>query len=85
MGADSMISDRFDWATTSPCSAVVRLSSVARDCEPTALSPLGETVDTEALDALLESAQTEVSIQFRYAGLLVRLRSDGLVTVQQRD
>ena len=85
MATDSTISARFDWSTTTPVSAVVRLCSVARDCEPTALAPLSETVDADALNTLLQSTETEFSIQFRYAGLLVRLRSDGLVTVQRGD
>lgn len=79
-----LISDQFDWSETRPCSAVVRLTSVARDCEPTALAPLSEAVDTDALDALLRSADSEVTLRFTYAGLQVQLRGDGTAAVEPR-
>jgi len=72
-----IVSDQFDWTQTRPSEAVIRLTSAARDCEPTALSPLSEVVDVDALDSYLRSAGTQTTVHFTYAGASVRLQGDG--------
>ncbi len=48
--------------------------------DPLELPPLGETVDTDALETLLDS-ETHVAVTFEYAGHRVHADSDGTLTV----
>ena len=54
-GADGTVRARYEWASTPPQIAVIETIAVALDRETTALEPLYEFVDPEALDALLRS------------------------------
>lgn len=76
------ISGEFDWAETPPSVAVVRLISVATDCEPIAVDPLGRTIDPDALDRLLLSMTGGAEVEFTHASLDVTLHGDGTATVQ---
>lgn len=44
-------------------------------CESTALPPLGETVDPEALGSLLESTD-DVAVRFEYDGYRIAIRPE---------
>jgi len=67
---------------TPPSVAVVRLLSVAKDCDPTAVEPLAATVDPDALDRLLQSIDSGEKIQFSHASFSVCLDGDGTATVE---
>lgn len=60
------------------------VSSVAAvaGVEPTALPPLQETLDTDAMEAILGSPRDcGATISFTYAGYRVTAHSDGLIRV----
>jgi len=77
----------YDWATTTPSTAVVETVAIASDREPTAIEPLYETIDPDALDALVRSNETvssrgDVNVTFEFAGLGVAVHGDGGVVVR---
>lgn len=63
-----------------PSLRVVRAIAEAIDDDATTMEPLYETVDTDALDRLLE-LDTSLEIVFEYEGHAIEARSDGVVTV----
>ncbi|WP_248518072.1 HalOD1 output domain-containing protein [Salinarchaeum laminariae] len=63
-----------------PSLTIVTAIANAIGDDPTAMNPLYETVDTDALDRLLESDAT-LEIVFEYEGHAVEVGSDGVVTV----
>ncbi len=66
----------------SPSELVVRAVSDTLGAAPTEIPPLFETLDPDALDALIEHAtDTAVTIAFEYAGLQVTVDADGTVSV----
>jgi len=81
-GTGQRISREFDWSETPPSVAVVRLLSVAMNCDPTAVDPLGETVDPDALDRLLPSMDDGSELEFTHRRLSVRLHGDGRAAVE---
>jgi len=79
---DQPISGQFDWSETPPSLAVVRLLSVAMNCDPTAVEPLAESVDPDALDRLLPSMGEGSKLQFTHRCLSVFLYGDGTAAVE---
>lgn len=74
----------YDPASTPPCMAVVSALSAVLDVGPTDLDPIAETVNTDALDALVrdgEPADGEVQVSWTQAGFAVTVHSYGLVTL----
>ncbi|AGB38600.1 HalOD1 output domain-containing protein [Natronococcus occultus] len=64
--------------TTEIVYAVARVS----DTDPTALPPLYDVIDTDALNALVGCSRSTLdSITFRYYGYTVTVTADGDVTV----
>lgn len=77
---------RYDWEAVRPSAAVVEMVAIARDRVPSALEPLYEAVDPEALDLLLRrdgdpGNVAEATVSFTYAGYDVTVGSDGELTV----
>lgn len=75
------------WTRSEPPSmAIVEAVAAALDCEPTALPPLGDRLEPEALDRLLERSadlgSDPVRLSFTYAGVEVTV--DGGGTVEAR-
>lgn len=76
----------YDTAETRPSMAVVAGLSRVLDLEPTAFEPLQRTVDTDALDTLLESADSDtLQITFQVPEHTVVISGDGVVTVAPAD
>ena len=84
-GAERTISTQFDWSETPPSVAAVRLLSVASNADPTAIEPLGETVDPDTLDRLVPSMGAESKLAFTHHCLSVVLYGDGTATVAPED
>lgn len=64
--------------------AVVRAVAAVTGVEPTVLAPLGECIETDALEALFDAPDGAVATQsfrFRYAGCLVTVRGDGSISL----
>ncbi|MFC7142010.1 HalOD1 output domain-containing protein [Halosimplex aquaticum] len=75
--ADSPHAYEADLESVAPESAsvaVYRAVAALTDTEPESLDPLGRTVDTDALDALLDgSGDSDCRVSFRYQGFLVEV------------
>lgn len=74
---------RFSWAEYgSPSGGAVEAVAAATNREPTELPPLAHTIDPDALNALLDSTDDgDVRATFTYAGVEVRVDSDGTAQV----
>ncbi|WP_415382337.1 HalOD1 output domain-containing protein [Halosimplex sp. TS25] len=60
--------------------AVYRAVAALANAEPESLDPLGRTVDTDALDALLDgSGDSACRVTFRYQGFRVEVAADDSV------
>ena len=86
-GADGTVRARYDWASTPPTIAVVETIAVALNREVTALEPLYESVDPDALDALLQSngssaTPRDLTVTFTAADRQITVRSSGDVIVR---
>ena len=78
---------QYDWASTPPPIAVVEAVAVALDREATALEPLYESVDPDALDVLLRSngssaTPSDLAVTFTVADRQVTVHSSGEVVVR---
>ena len=86
-GADGTVRARYEWASTPPQIAVIETIAVALDRETTALEPLYEFVDPDALDALLRSNDSsatpnDITVTFSVADRQVTVHSSGDVIVR---
>jgi len=79
---------RSDWTSgDGPSVAVATAVAVATDRDVTEMAPLGNSVDTDALDELVAGSRGDGSLHvaFRYEGVDVRVASDGEITVRLPD
>lgn len=81
------IRTEFDWSVVPPSTAIVETVAARSGREPTTMNPIYDTVDTDAIDALIRSAERgaskeETSISFEFADHDVTVRSDGSVVVR---
>lgn len=77
----------FDWSVIPPSTAVVETVAIAADREPTVLEPLYETLDPDALDALMRSGGTDstdgdATVTFALDGYQVTVERGGTVVVR---
>ncbi|WP_436908947.1 HalOD1 output domain-containing protein [Halosimplex marinum] len=82
--ADEPIVLRHDWTgRREPATAVVQAVAVAANSAVSELEPLGNAVDPDALDGLVdrEGDGSPVKVSFEYEGTEVGVRSDGTITV----
>jgi hypothetical protein len=78
----------YDRERTSPSTAAVAALSEVTGRPPTALGPLHDAVDTDALDALVgdrDAANGDVGVTFPIGGYAVTVNGDGTVTVAPPD
>jgi len=85
--SDSSIQAQYEWSSTLPSTAVVETVAIATNREPTATEPLYESVDPDALNALMQSdsAQTSterITISFVFVDQEVTVHSTGEVIVR---
>lgn len=78
---------RFDWdGISQPSTAVAEAVATATDREPTELTPIYESIDSDALDTLVVPAEDgggdSVHITFRYEGVDVVVDSHRGVEVR---
>ena len=72
-----------DWQGSEPPSvAVVEAVAAATDRTPTGLPLLQNTLDTDALNALLTGETASVTISFQYAGVIVSASGDGSIKIR---
>lgn len=65
-----------------PAERVVRVVADEAEVDPLDLPPLYNTIDTDALDAVVETVPTG-SVQFRYADYFVTVYGDGSIEVTE--
>ena len=72
-----------DWKGSEPPTvAVVEAVAAATDRTPTELPLLQNTLDTDALNALLTGETASVTISFQYAGVIVSASGDGSIKIR---
>ena len=85
--ADGTVRVQYEWASTTPSMAVIEAIAVALDREATAFGTLYESVDPDALDALLRSngssaTPDDLSVTFTVADRQVTVHGSGEVVVR---
>lgn len=83
---DGRIRAECDWSSQSPSMAVIETVAIAANAEPTTIEPLYDSVDLDALDALVQlngrdSKKSDVTVTFTHGGHEVHVRSEGVVIV----
>jgi len=72
-----------DWQGSEPPSvAVVEAVAAATDQTPTELPLLQNTLDPDALNALLTGEPGSVTVSFQYAGAVVSASGDGSIKIR---
>lgn len=72
----------FDWSgEDTPSVAVIETMAEVAGCDTTALGPLNDTVDPDALDSVLTSRQS-VTVELAHEHFEITANSDGRVTVR---
>ncbi|WP_436926967.1 HalOD1 output domain-containing protein [Halosimplex amylolyticum] len=66
-----------------PCTAIVEAVAAVTGTEPTLLPPLGDTVDGDAVNAILSDAGSSVGLSFAYAGVEVCVEPTGEVLARR--
>ncbi len=66
---------------STPTRSVVHAIEAATGVDALELPPLHGAIDTESLDAIIESTGPAASITFDYAGLRVTVHGDGDITI----
>jgi hypothetical protein len=76
----------YEWTSTAPSTGVVETIASATGRDPTTLDPLFETIDLEALDALLGADERttagEAVVSFRFSDREITVSSTGEVVVR---
>lgn len=85
--SDGIVRTNYDWSSTPPSTGVVEAVADASGRDPTALGPIYETIDPDALDKLIRSKRErrpagDVSVSLTYVGYDVTVRGDGSVVVR---
>lgn len=66
--------------------AIVRAVAAAEGVGPLDLQPLGQTIDTDALDRIVDSMPVDgaqpARLEFPYAGYTVGVSGDGGITIE---
>lgn len=74
----------YDWSETSPTTGVVECVAASAGCDPVDLDVLCDSVDPDALDALL-AADTGATITFEYAAHRVTIAGDGALSARPKE
>jgi hypothetical protein len=67
----------------SPSTGVIRAVAWFKGVEPTALTPLQDVIDVDALNALFDKPEeTDLSVSFEYDECVVEVTNDGTITIR---
>jgi hypothetical protein len=87
--ADAMtesIRSRYEWSLTDPATAVIESVAAATGRDPVAIGPLHDSVDPDALDALIRNGGATdtdtVTVSLCFEGRRVTVHSTGDVVVR---
>lgn len=84
---DGTVRAQYDWSSTPPSTGVVETVSRAVDRDPNALEPLYESIDPDALDAIVGSlnsrrAREDTTVSLVFAERRVTVSGSGEVLVR---
>lgn len=84
---DRTVRARYDWSSTSPSTGVVETVSRAVGRDPKALDPLYDSIDPDALDAIVGSSDSwrdrdDTTVSFGFAERRVTVTGSGEVLVR---
>lgn len=88
-GSTVVLAERYDPdGDRSVALHVVRLVAIASDRGPTELEPLSRSIDTDALNSLIDPRSASprdgsVGISFRYEGYEVAIDADGVISLSE--
>lgn len=78
----------YDSSVESPSISVLEAVAAIRDTDPTALEPLDQYIDPDALNVIFEPTRvkqgTHGSLSFGYEGLLIVVHSDGEIELREQ-
>lgn len=85
-GPATAVTRSYDWSDTVPSTAVAETVAAAVDEEPTEIPPLYESIETDALDSIIQrdghhENGRHRSIAFSYAELWITVEGSGMVSV----
>lgn len=86
-GSEPLVSEDYDPESDYPITArIVRLVAIASDRDPCDLRPLGEVIDTDSLDRLINSRtiggrHVSIEMSIRYEGYRVEIDANGTVEI----
>lgn len=88
--SDGAVRAEYDWSSTRPSTAVIETVATVVDREPTAIEPLHESVDPDALNALVRSSggptnADTVTVSFVFAEQRVRIHGTGELVVPSNE
>ena len=80
---DAVATSEFDWSRVSPTTAIAESIADVEGADPADLDSLYAYVDPDALEALLfrEAGTTDVAVRFTFGDYVVRLTSDGSLSL----
>lgn len=64
--------------------AIVHAVAVAVDADPLSIEPLYESVDPDAVEALVRHGGRTVTVSFEHHGVPLEVRGDGTIRVESR-
>lgn len=73
--------------STSPSFTLIKALAAIKDTEPVELDPLSESVDPDALDTLIGTAEPQegpLEVAFTIEGYYVRIQSNGRISFRER-
>lgn len=74
---------RHDWTQSDqPSVTIIEAVAAATDRTPTDLPPLQDTLDTDALDTLLNGQSSSATVSFRYADIAVSVHGNGSIAIR---
>ena len=65
-----------------PTTTVVNAVAETKGIDATELVPLYESIDTDALNVLLDSPKSQIEVTFKYGEYLIEVTTDGEITVE---
>lgn len=82
-GSPAVVHAEYDWEEISPSLATIETVADAADCTQTALDPLYDSIDPDALNTLVRSTERQdTTVSFFFDGYDVTVHSSGLVVVR---
>ncbi|MCY4732791.1 hypothetical protein KY092_19840 [Natronomonas gomsonensis] len=85
-----IVQTEFDWESVAPSTAVIETIAIAANTDPSEIEPLYDSVNSDALDNLIESSATRptngvTTVSFTASAYEVSVTGSGTVAVRHID